>query len=102
MPGPLLWQYYPSRNAHSISGDNELADPLYDTIPYSDLAEVQTKGTQVHGKKRTHKRVHIYDKIIYEDAQQPIQRDTRAAAKNVMENVSKDESQSQVSENNDE
>ena len=85
-------------NAYSISSDNELVvDPLYDTIPYSDPSEVGTKGRQAHEMERIHKRAHIYDKIIYEDAQQPSYSDT-SAVRNVMENISKDESQ--VLENN--
>ena len=75
--------------------------PLYDTILYSDPAEVRTKGdltTKAYdSKERTYKRSHIYDKI-YEDVQQlcsTIQRDTAADSnsKNVMENVPKDEIQ---------
>ena len=75
--------------------------PLYDTILYSDPAEVRTKGgltAQAYdSKERTYKRAHIYDKI-YEDIEQPyttIQRDTAADSnsKNVMENVPNDEIQ---------
>lgn len=67
-------------------------DPFYDTIPYSDPSEVRTKGGQAHEMEQIHKRAHIYDKIIYEDAQQPSCSNT-SAIRNVMENVSKDESQ---------
>ncbi len=77
---------------------------MYDTIPYSDPSEVQAKGAltaQAHEKEQTHKRPHIYDKMIYEDAHRPsssILKDT-SAVKNMMENITKDESQ--VLENND-
>lgn len=81
---------------NSISEDNEKLEaiyPLYDTIPYSDPAEIQTKGGQT---VQAQKRAHIYDKITYEDAQQSSTsrlNDTAADSKNVIETstVPKDE-----------
>ena len=45
--------------------------------------------------ERIHKRAHVYDKIIYEDAHQPsssVLQDT-SAVKNATKNISKDDSQ---------
>ena len=90
---------------HSISKNNEPLEaiyPLYDTIPYSDPAEIQTKGgltTQTKEKEQICKRAHVYDKIY--DAQQlvpssiQIDHDTAADSnpKTVIENVPKDGNQ---------
>ena len=99
--------------AHSISENKEQLEaiyPLYDTIPYSDPAEIQTKGgltTQAKEKERIYKRAHVYDKIY--DAQQlvhgSIQTDHDTAADStpntstVMEDVPKDENQTLEDDN---
>ena len=73
--------------------------PLYDTIPYSDPAEVRTNE-----KAQIYKRAHIYEKI-YEDVeptkQPPIDLTVKHISGNVAEttNIPKDEIQ--VSENYD-
>ena len=65
--------------AANIRRDSEQPEaiyPLYDTIPYSDPAQVQTKGGPTHqvaqgyekGQARKLKRVHIYERI-HEDVQ---------------------------------
>lgn len=85
--------------------------PLYDTIPYSDPAEVRSKGgpaskdSQGGEKTQTHKRAHTYEKI-YDDVQQPsssMHKDitVKLSPKIVIENVSIDEIQLQILENDD-
>lgn len=78
--------------------NSELPDPLYDTIPYSDPAEVQTMQ-----KAQIHKKAHVYEKVNYEVVEMPEQPSKDAAVSptpgNAVKSITKDDIQ--VSENHD-